>query len=49
MKKEIQEYMRKMGARGGRASARALSSEERTARARKAGKARQAKRRGEQK
>jgi hypothetical protein len=42
-KEEISRYLAKLGSKGGTASANALSKKERIERARKAGKARQAK------
>jgi len=42
-KDEIREYLSKLGAKGGRAAASRLTKEQRIDRARKAGKARQAK------
>lgn len=44
VKKEISQYLRKLGARGGKAAAAKLTPEERSERARKAVQAREAKR-----
>lgn len=42
-KRMLSEMLRKLGRKGGKASAKSLTAEQRTARARKAGLARQAK------
>lgn len=49
MKEELRRYFRKLGAKGGRASAARLTHEQRIKRARKAGLARQAKARAARK
>jgi hypothetical protein len=43
MNRELRKYLAKLGAKGGRVTAENLSPEQRTERARKAGKARQEK------
>ena len=43
MKETVAQYLKKIARRGGKASAKSLTAEQRTARARKAGLARQAK------